>query len=141
LNLNYIRQRNHIFKKRVLRHVHRKFKLRIGTAGLYSLRAQRFELVYLRGFKKVIRRRHMRRKMRFKRRKFWLYLRPNCILSSKSVNSRMGAGVGSLVRLAILLKSYKSFIEFKSYSPFWLRKLYRYTRYRYPLYFTVFTKK
>lgn len=141
MNLNYIRQRNHIFKKRVLHHIHRRFKLRIGTSGLYSLRSQRFELVYLRGFKKVIRRRHMRRRMRFRRRKFWLFLRPNCILSCKSVNSRMGAGVGSLVRLAILLKAYKSFVEFKSYSPFWLRKLYRFTRYRYPIHYTVYTKK
>ena len=70
MNLNYITQRKHIFKKRGMYHNHRVYKLRIGTAGLFSLIAQRFELVYLRGFKKVIRRRHMRRKMRFKRRKF-----------------------------------------------------------------------
>lgn len=141
MNLNYITQRKHIFKKRGLHHKYRSYKLRIGTAGLFSLLAQRFELVYLRGFKKIIRRRHMRRKMRFKRRKFWLFLKPNCILSGKSVNARMGAGVGSLVRVATVLKPYKSFIEFRHYSPQWLRKIYQCTRFRYPLRFLPFTKK
>jgi len=28
----------------------------------------------------------------------------------------MGAGVGSLVRVSILLSAYKSFVEFKNYS-------------------------
>jgi hypothetical protein len=30
----------------------------------------------------------------------------------------MGAGVGKLVRIAVKLYSYKSFVEFKLYSPF-----------------------
>jgi ribosomal protein L16/L10AE len=141
LNLNYLRARKHIFKKRTLKFHHRNFFLKIGTAGLYSLTTQRFELVYLRGFKRLIRRRYIRRRMRFRRRKFWLFLRPNCILSCKSLNSRMGAGVGSLVRIATILKSYKSFVEFKNYSPQWIRKIANRTRFRYPLTFTVHTKK
>lgn len=141
MNLNYIRQRNHIFKKRVLNLVHRPYKLRIGEAGFFSLRPQRFELVYMRGFKRFIKRRHMRKRMLFRRRRFWFFLRPNCILSCKSLNSRMGAGVGSLVRIAINMKSYKSFVEFKYYSPQWLRKVYRRSRYRYPLKFFVYTKE
>jgi hypothetical protein len=53
----------------------------------------------------------------------------------------MGAGVGSLVRLSKQLKAYRSFVEFKNFSPHTLRKLYRYTRFRYPLNFLVFTRK
>lgn len=140
MNLNYIVQRKHIFKKRILRFVHRQYKFHIGTSALFSLRPQRFELVYLRGFKKVIRRRHIRVKSKFRKRKFWLFLRPNCILSGKSVNSRMGAGVGSLIRLAILLKSYKSFVEFRYYSPRWTRRLAQFLRYRYPIKFAAITK-
>jgi len=140
LNLNYIVQRKHIFKNRTIPYTRREYELCIGSAGLFSLKPQRFELVYLRGFKKVIRRRHIRIKSKFKRRKFWFFLRPNCILSGKSVNSRMGAGVGSLVRLAIFLKAYRSFVEFKNYSPRWIRRLARGLRYRYPIKFIAYTK-
>lgn len=140
MNLNYITKRNHIFKKRKLRVNHRKLKLRIGTVGLFSLKPQRFELIYLRGFKRLLKRKHMRGKMRFKRRKFWIFLRPNCILTSKSVNSRMGAGVGSLVRLTTMLKSYKSFLEFRYYSFFWVRHLMCWTRFKYPLKYFPWTK-
>lgn len=141
MNLNYITQRIHIFKKRIYNNRCRAYKLRFGTSGIFSLRNQRFELVYLRGFKKVIRRSSTKRRMRFRYCKFWFFLRPDIILSSKSVNSRMGAGVGSLVRLSKKLKAYKSFIEFKHFSPHTLRKIYRYTRFRYPLNFLVFTRK
>ncbi len=134
-------QRKHMFKNRELSLVHRTYKLKIGNSGLFSLRNQRFELVYLRGFKKVIRRAAIRRRMRFRLCKFWLFLRPNCILSCKSVNSRMGAGVGSLVRVCKRLQSYKSFIEFKNFSPNTLRKIARYTRFKYPIFFTPFFKK
>lgn len=138
MNLNYILSRKHIFKKRNLIHVNRKFKLKIGGAALISLLNQRFELVYLRGFRKILRRKHIKKRMSFKRRKFWLFIRPNTVLTSKSVNSRMGAGVGSLVRLTTVLKSYKSFIEFKEYSPFWLKSLHLWTRFRYPLKYAVY---
>lgn len=141
MNLNYIVQRQHIFKNRKNMNKHRLYKLRIGSAGIFSIRAQRFELVYLRGFKKVIRKAYIRRRMRFRTYKFWLFLRPNCILSCKSVNSRMGAGSGSLVRISKLLKSYQSFIEFKNYSPLVLKKLQAYTRFRYPIKYLVITKR
>ena len=53
----------------------------------------------------------------------------------------MGAGVGSLVRICKRLQSYKSFIEFKNFSPNTLRKIARYTRFKYPIFFTPFFKK
>ena len=59
-----------MFKNRELSLVHRTYKLRVGNSGLFSLRNQRFELVYLRGFKKVIRRAAIRRRMRFRLCKF-----------------------------------------------------------------------
>ncbi len=89
----------------------------------------------MRGFKKVIRRRHFRIKIRFHKRKFWFFVRPNCILSGKSTNSRMGAGVGNLVRIAVNLQAYYNFVEFKGYSHRWTAKIYKYLRYRYPLKF------
>lgn len=97
-----------------------------------SLKPQRFELIYMRGFKKIIRRKYIRSKMRFKKKKFWFFIKPNCILSGKSTNSRMGAGVGSLVRLAVNLPAYYTFVEFRGYSLIWLTKLPTYLRYRYP---------
>ena len=41
--------------------------------------------------------------MRFFKFKFWIRVFANLILSKKSKNSRMGAGVGSVVRLAMLV--------------------------------------
>ena len=140
MNLNYIIQKKHIFKLRRIKQVHRPYKFHIGTEGIFSLQPQRFELVYLRGFKKCLRRRCIKTRRRFKKRKLWFFLRPNCILSGKSSNSRMGAGVGTMVRLAILLKSYRSFVETLGFSAFWLKKLSPYLRYRYPLKFVVAKK-
>ena len=128
-------QRNHIFKKRTKKNIPRKFKFKMGTGGLFSLKLQRFELTYIRGFKKIMRRKHLKGHARFRFRKLWFFLNPNIILSSKSTNSRMGAGVGKLVRIATRLYSYKSFVEFKFYSPFWIRKVHLATRHRYRLKF------
>ena len=135
MNLNYITKRGHIFKSRSIRKTFRPFKLRLGTSGLFSLKQQRFEFVYLRTLKKIIKRRYLKKRMRFRPCKFWLFLVPNCVLSCKSVNSRMGAGVGSMVRLAIRLKMHISFVEFKNYSPRFLRRISSYTRYKLPLNF------
>lgn len=140
LTVEYLMQRKHIFKNRTQRWTKRLIKFKVGSIGLFSLKNQLFELIYLRKLKKLIRRRHIRAKMKFKRRKFWIFLKPNCLFSGKSVNSRMGAGVGSFVRVAILLKAYKSFVEFKHYSYHWTKKLPGATRFRLPLTFLVFKK-
>jgi hypothetical protein len=62
-------QRNHIFKKRTQTIVKRKFKFKMGTSGLFSLKPQRFELVYIRGFKKMMRRKYLKGHTRFRFRK------------------------------------------------------------------------
>lgn len=79
--------------------------------------------------------------MRFRVCKFWIFLKPNCILSCKSTNSRMGAGVGAMVRLSIKLKSYVSFVEFKNYSSSFLRRIHQYSRFRVPLKFIFWNPK
>lgn len=135
MNLRYILQRRKIFKKRQQKKIIFLEKLKRGRSGLVSLKKQRFELVYLRFLKKVLRRQHIRRKMFFQRRKFWFFLRPNCALTGKTTNSRMGAGVGALVRITVLLQEYVSFVEFKYYSAPYLRYLNKTLKYRYPLKF------
>ena len=134
-------QRNHIFKNRVQNLVKRKYKFKIGTSGLFSLKPQRFELTYIRGIKKIMRKKHFKGNSRFRFRKLWFFLTPNIILNSKSTNSRMGAGVGKLVRIAIKLHSYKSFVEFKFYSPHWLRRVHLATKYKYKLKFISIIKQ
>lgn len=70
MNVNYILKKKHIFKKRNLKHVNRNFALKVGDAALISMLNQRFEFVYLRGFRKLLRRRHIKRGMSFRKRKF-----------------------------------------------------------------------
>lgn len=135
MNLNYLVQKKHLFKKRIFHNPKRKLTLRIGTNGLFSLKKQRFELVYMRGFKKILKKRSMRKRVIFVKRRYWVFIRPNCILTAKSVNSRMGAGVGAFIRIAKILEKNKTFVEFYKYSPLWIRKIIKWTRYRYPLKF------
>lgn len=141
MDINILIKKNHIFKNRSHSSIKRNFKFKIGTSGLFSLRTQRFELTYIRGFKKIMRRKHLKGNSTFRFRKIWFYLTPNIILSSKSTNSRMGAGVGKLIRIAIKLHSYKSFIEFRHYSPHWLRRVHLATRFRYKLKFISILKQ
>ena len=138
MNLNYILKRKKIFKKRIFQKKIKIEKLRAGTIGLISLKKQRFELIYLRFIKKLLRKRHIRRKMLFRRRKYWFFLRPNCSLSGKTTNSRMGAGVGALVRIAINLEAYTSFVEFKYYSGPYLKYLHKALKYKFPLVYKLF---
>jgi len=51
----------------------------------------------------------------------------------------MGAGVGSLVRIAILLDSYKSFVEFKYYSSTYLKYINMALRHRLPIIFKFYS--
>ncbi len=60
------------------------------------------------------------------------------MLTGKTTNSRMGAGVGALVRLAINLKEYISFVEFKDYSVAYLKYLNKSLKYKYPLVYKLY---
>lgn len=139
MKLKYILQRARMFKRRKIYHWYKLIFLKIGQSGLISLKKQRFELIYLRFFKKILRRKHIRRGSFFRKRKFWFFLRPNCILTGKSTNSRMGAGVGAFIRIAINLYPYQSFIEFKYYTTSCLKHIYNILRYRCPIKFLYYS--
>lgn len=61
----------------------------------------------------------------FKRHKVccWFRIQPNCAISSKSKNSRMGRGVGSINRTAFLLKAHHPLVIFSNISPNRLKHL------------------
>ena len=132
-----LQKKKHIFKKRIHKVNKKLKKLKIGTIGLYTLKKVRYELVYLRFLKKCIRQKFIRKKIRFFKNKFWFFLKPNYILTSKPTNSRMGAGVGSIVRVTIILNAYFNFTCLKGYSPYWALFLYKKLRYKYPFKFLI----
>jgi hypothetical protein len=140
VNLQYLILRKHIFKKRKFSLKYRRYNFRYGSLGLFSLIKQRFELLYFRFFRKIIFRKIVKRKVLFKKRRSWVFLFPNHILTKKSTNARMGAGVGAFVRVCIVLKSYQSFIEFSGFSAKWCSKLFNLSRYRYNIKYIVVTK-
>lgn len=57
---------------------------------------------------------------------------PNYILTQKSKNARMGAGVGKLVRLTSIVAPQKSVIKTWKYSYSFLRKVLKYFCYKIP---------
>lgn len=99
LTLDYYLKKSHIFKKRK----NTNFKLQWQNVknkyiSIVSIKKQKFELVYVRTLKKFLRKTYCKTKMRFFRPKFWLKIFINALLTKKSKNARMGAGVGSFLR-------------------------------------------
>lgn len=99
LTLDYYLKKSHIFKKRT----NKNFKLQWQNVknkyiSIVSIKKQKFELVYIRIFKKFLRKTYCKTKMRFFRPKFWLKIFINALLTKKSKNARMGAGVGNFLR-------------------------------------------
>lgn len=70
--------------------------------------------------------------MRFFKPKYWVKLLPNFILTQKSKNARMGAGVGKFVRLTAIVKPQKSIIKTWHYSPLFLKNVLRHFRHKIP---------
>ena len=101
LTLDYYLKKSHLFKKRnkVSKPV-KSFATPPKKYTIVSTKTQKFEFVYIRAFKKYFRRSYCKSKMRFFKPKIWIKIFANLILSKKSKNARMGAGVGQLVRLA-----------------------------------------
>lgn len=137
MRISDLQKKKHMFKKRNYRGVKTLKTLTIGNVGLYTISRVRYELVYLRVLKRCIRQKFIRRKIRFFKCKFWFFLKPNYILTAKPTNSRMGAGVGSLVRVTIRLNSYSNFTCLRGYSVYWALSLYRKLRYKYPFFFCI----
>jgi ribosomal protein L16/L10AE len=114
LNLNFLIKKQHIFKRRVYKPVIFDKPI-LKNCGIYTINQIRFEFVYLRTIKKVIRKKYIKRKNKYFKTKFWLMIKPNFLLTMKSKNSRMGSGVGSYVRVCCLLRPNKPIILFKYY--------------------------
>ena len=64
------------------------------------------------------------------RPKLWVAVKINCILSAKSKNARMGAGVGAWVRAVFLPPVYFFVLEFEHYSPMYIKQVCRYLNFK-----------
>ena len=135
MRISDLQKKKHMFKNRSYKISKILKNLTIGNVGLYTISRIRYELVYLRVLKKCIRQKFIRRRIRFFKCKFWFFLKPNYILTSKPTNSRMGAGIGSLVRVTIRVDAYTNFICLRGYSVYWALTLYKKLRYKYPFFF------
>jgi hypothetical protein len=111
LNLDFYIKKKHIFKNRVYSGINILNLLKQNYNYVYSIRRFRLEFVYLRLFKKLFRRRYVKAKMRFFKPKYWVMVLPNFILTQKSKNARMGAGVGKFVRLTSIVNPGKSVLK------------------------------
>lgn len=116
MNLDYYIKKKHIFKKRIntktkfyLINSHKRY-------NVYTHKNVRLEFTYIKLFRKLLRRKYVKARIKLFKPRYWLYLLPNYILTQKSKNSRMGAGVGKLVRM----------VNFKYYSKN-IIKTWRYT--------------
>ena len=103
LTVDYYLKKNHIFKQRNKKKIYNNKKIKVNTFFIKSLKNQRFESVYLRIFKKFLRKSYCKTKMRFFKPKFWVKIFINGLLTKKSKNARMGAGVGAYHRAIVKL--------------------------------------
>ena len=132
MNLDFFIKKKHIFKCRTqTKFLFKKYNFSL-THHIYSVKKCRLDLVSIRLFKKLLRRKFIKAKTRFFKPKYWLFLLPNYLLTQKSKNSRMGAGVGKLVRLTCLLYPGKSFIKTWYYTQVYLKFITQYLNYKIP---------
>ncbi len=129
MNLNFLIEKNHIFKRRKKRTFIYDPNA-VKPYGIYSFFQFRFEFVYLKVFKKIFRKKYMKKKVGTIRRKkrYWLMIKPNFLLTMKSKNSRMGSGVGLYVRVVSIIKPNKPLILLKGYSLFFVRNVIKYIK-------------
>jgi ribosomal protein L16/L10AE len=137
LNLDFYIKKKHIFKNRkktsFIFSRHKKTFIQF----LYTTRNCRIDLVSIRLFKKLLRRKFIKAKTRFFKPKYWILMMPNFLLTQKSKNSRMGAGVGKFVRLTSIISSGKSFIKTWYYTYVYLRYIVKYMHYKIPQKFLI----
>ncbi len=127
MNLNFLIKKNHIFKRR--KFYYYKFIMNKNKkVAIYLEHQMRFELINLKIFKKLLRKKYYKKKTLFKRLKYWLMIRPNFLLSIKSKNSRMGSGVGNYVRVASIIKADTPIFILKNYSENIIKKLIKYVK-------------
>lgn len=115
MNLNFLIKKNHIFKKRT-KYIFNNSHYGNFSTGIYNLNKIRFEFIYLKVFKKIFRKKYLKKRPLYSLAKFWMMIKPNFILSMKSKNSRMGSGVGIYTRVCSIVKPGKPIILIKGYS-------------------------
>jgi ribosomal protein L16/L10AE len=127
LNLNFLIKKNHIFKKRKKKIFTGKYYGNFST-GIYNISQIRFEFIYLKIFKKIFRKKYLKKKPIHSIARFWIMVKPNFILSMKSKNSRMGSGVGIYTRVCSIIKPGKPIILLKNYSKLFVCKTIQYLK-------------
>lgn len=132
MNLDYYIKKKHLFKNRVFTSTVITTKLRGEYNYIYTVKKFRLEFVYIRLFKKLFRRRFIKAKTRFFKPKYWLMFLPNFILTQKSKNARMGAGVGNFVRLTSLVKPGKAVVKTWYYTFTFLHEVTKYVKHKIP---------
>ena len=130
MNLDYYIKRKHIFKKRQNYNIVIKPLNISNYSCIYTAKFFKIEFVYIRLFKKLFRRKFIKATTRFFKPIFWLKLIPNYLLTQKSKNSRMGAGVGKFVRLVNYTKPGKSIIKTWHYTDYYLKSTIKYMHYK-----------
>lgn len=135
MNLDYYIKKKHIFKCRKKEKIIFCKKTASVFHYIYSPQKLRLDFVTIRLFKKLLRRKFIKAKTRFFKPKFWIFMLPNFILTQKSKNSRMGAGVGKFVRLTNLVKPGCTILKLWHYTPLYLRFLTNYLTFKLPIKF------
>lgn len=136
MNVDYYLKKKHIFKKRQTTSICLA-KVYNSQWHLYTTRKFRFEYVYIRVLKKLLRRKFIKATTRFFKPKYWLTLSPNYILTKKSKNSRMGAGTGSFVRLCNIIAPGCTFLRTHLYRLKTIKYLNKYLCYKLQNYFQI----
>ena len=132
MNLDYYIKKKHIFKNRTQPNPIVSDLGNKKVIHIYTVKKFRLDFVSIRLFKKLFRRKFIKAKIRFFKPKFWIKMLPNFILTQKSKNARMGAGVGKLVRLTTIVKPNKSIIKTWKYTPNFLKKVLKYFCHKIP---------
>lgn len=132
MSLEELLERNHVYKRRIKKYSNTETSLQWGSMGIGSSYFHRLELVYLRLFKSIFRRKFLRATTMYFKPSYRIFIHPNFLLTAKSKNSRMGCGVGLLVRSVVKLSAGQIFLECIGYSLLWLIRVYTLIRYRYP---------
>lgn len=130
MNLDFYIKKKHIFKQRKIHTILFKNTIKSNYSCIYSIKYFKIEYVYIRLFKKLFRRKFIKSTTRFFKPKFWLKINPNYLLTQKSKNSRMGAGVGKFIRLVNYTKPGKSIIKTWHYTNHYLTNIIKYLMYK-----------
>lgn len=133
MNLDFFIKKKHIFKnrKKPLPKVNT-FKTKI-ILQAYCPKKFRIDFVIIRLLKKLLRRKFIKAKTRFFKPKYWIFIKPNYLLTQKSKNSRMGAGVGKLIRLTSIINPGKTLFKTWYYTIKYLRSILTSMLYKVPV--------